>query len=385
MKKIISKIIALIMFLVPSANLPRVNVETSAFKTNYSYIFVHGFSGWGEYNAINGVYPYWGVKNGDITKYLSARGFDCHAASVSPTASAWDRACELYAQLTGTVTDYGEVHSKNCNHERYGKDYSQKPLIEKWDAESKVNLVGHSFGGATVRMLAELMANGNEDEVKNGNNVSELFKGGKESWIYSIITVASPHNGTSSYNIQEDLSDDSTATTQEKLIAKVFLGISDLTSGGKKESDTAIYEMQIDNAMKINKEISTLKNIYYFSFACDSTYLDEKGVRQVDESVLTSKMYITTAKRICSYKGVTPEGYVIDEKWQANDGLVNTYSEIAPLGAPSVDFDKSNVVPGVWNKMPIHKGDHTLYQGEMKDYFNARTFYVDFFSMINAL
>ena len=234
-------------------------------------------------------------------------------------------------------------------------------------------------------MLAELMANGNEDEVKNGNNVSELFKGGKESWIYSIITVASPHNGTSSYNIQEDLSDDSTATTQEKLIAKVFIGISDLTSGGKKESDTAIYEMQIDNAMKINKEISTLKNIYYFSFACDSTYLDENGVRQVDESVLTSKMYITTAKRICSYKGVTPEGYVIDEKWQANDGLVNTYSEIAPLGAPSVDFDKSNIVPGVWNKMPIHKGDHTLYQGEMKDYFNARTFYVDFFSMINAL
>lgn len=385
MKKIISTVIALIMYLFPAVNLPKVDVDESAFKTNYTYVFVHGFSGWGDYDAFNKVLPYWGVRNGDITKYLSARGFDCHAASVSPTSSAWDRACELYAQLMGTVTDYGEVHSKNCNHERYGKDYSKKRLIEKWSEEDKINLVGHSFGGATVRMLAELMANGNEDEVKSGNNVSELFKGGKESWIYSIITVASPHNGTSSYNIQEDLTDDPTATAQEKLIAKVFLGISDLTSGGKKESDTAIYEMQIDNAMKINKEISTLKNIYYFSFACDSTYVDENGIRQVDESVLTSKMYITTAKRICSYKGVTPGGYVIDEKWQANDGLVNTYSEIAPSDSPAVDFDRNNIVPGVWNKMPIQKGDHTAYQGEMKDYFNARTFYVDFFSMINAL
>ncbi|MDO4381411.1 MAG: hypothetical protein Q4D20_11135, partial [Clostridia bacterium] len=80
-----------------------------------------------------------------------------------------------------------------------------------------------------------------------------------------------------------------------------------------------------------------------------------------------------------------PGGYVIDEKWQANDGLVNTYSEIAPSDSPAVDFDRNNIVPGVWNKMPIQKGDHTAYQGEMKDYFNARTFYVDFFSMINAL
>lgn len=385
MKKIISTVVALIMFLFPMVNLPKVDVDESAFKTNYTYVFVHGFSGWGEYNALNKLLPYWGVRNGDITKYLTARGFDCHAASVSPTTSAWDRACELYAQLTGTVTDYGEVHSQNCGHERYGKDYSKNRLIEKWSERDKINLIGHSFGGATVRMLAELMANGSEEERKAGNDVSELFKGGKESWIYSIITVAAPHNGTSSYNIQEDLTNDPNATTEEKLIGKTFLGISSITSGNRKESDTAIYEMQIDNALELNKKISTLKNIYYFSFSCDSTYIDENGIRQVDESVLTSKMYVTTAKRICSYTGVTKGGYIIDEKWQANDGLVNTYSAMAPTDAPTVDFDKNNIIPGVWNVMPVQKGDHTTYQGEMKDYFNGRTFYVDFFTMINSL
>ena len=39
--------------------------------------------------------------------FLREKGYDCHAASVSPTGSAWDRACELYAQLAGKRTDYG--------------------------------------------------------------------------------------------------------------------------------------------------------------------------------------------------------------------------------------------------------------------------------------
>lgn len=385
MKKIISTLIALIMFLFPTLNIPKVDVDKASFKTNYAYVFVHGFAGWGEYNFLNKVFPYWGVKNGDITKYLSSRGFDCHAASVSATTSAWDRACELYAQLTGTVTDYGAVHSKNCGHNRFGKDYSKNRLIEKWSAKNKINLIGHSFGGATVRMLAELMANGSVDERNGGNDVSDLFKGGKADWIYSITTVCAPHNGTSSYNIQQELSSDPNATAEEKAIAKAFLGISSVASGSRKESDTAIYEMQIDNALKLNKKISTVKNIYYFSFSCDSTYVDKNGTRQVDESALTSKMYVTAAKRICTYTGVTEGGYVIDEKWQANDGLVNTFSAMAPTDAPTIDFDKNNIVPGIWNVMPVQKGDHTTYQGEMKDYFNGRTFYVDFFSMINSL
>ena len=173
-------------------NIPHADVNKESFNTEYTNVFVHGFSGWGEYDDVYKLFPYWGVRNGDLMEYLNARGFDCHAATVAPAGSAWDRACELYAQLMGTVTDYGEAHSKKCGHARFGKDYSECRLINDWSAEKKVNLFGHSFGGATVRMLAELMANGDEGE-KTSSDVSPLFTGGKSSWIYSIVTLSSPH------------------------------------------------------------------------------------------------------------------------------------------------------------------------------------------------
>ena len=75
--------------------------------SNLQYIFVHGLSGWGSYDKRYRQMPYWGMRGGDLMTWLRARGFDCYAASVSPTGSAWDRACELYAQLAGARVDYG--------------------------------------------------------------------------------------------------------------------------------------------------------------------------------------------------------------------------------------------------------------------------------------
>ena len=384
MAKIIAFFMSVIMFFFPTLNIPEVDVDPESFNTNYTNVFVHGFSGWGEYNTLNSVFPYWGVNNGDLMKYLSARGFDCHAATVSPSASAWDRACELYAQLTGTKTDYGEKHSSECGHARYGKDYSKKPLIAKWSEIDKINLFGHSFGGTTVRLLAHLMEHGSAEEKASGNSVSPLFEGGKGSWIYSITTLSAPHNGTSSYNIQEELDSDPNATAQEKLIAKAILGIGKITSGERTENDTAIYEMNIDNAMALNEKIDTVDGIYYFSFACDGTKQDENG-KLVPDTDIISGMYLVAAGRMCSYTGKTKNGYVIDEKWQNNDGLVNTYSALAPIGAPQTEFNEDCVSTGIWNVMPVQKGSHTTLQGGMTDYFNCRTFYVDYLTFINTL
>ena len=385
MAKIISFFMSVLMFLFPALNIPEVNVDKTNFKTEYVNIFVHGYAGWGDENWYNALLPYWGMQNGDLMKYLTARGFESHAASVSPTSSAWDRACELYAELTGTVTDYGEAHSESCGHERYGKDYSKEKLLENWSAEEKINLFGHSFGGATVRMLTELLANGSEEERAAGNDVSPLFEGGKADWVHSVVTVSAPHNGTSSYDVQELISSDPDATAAEKAIAKTIMGISQVTNVGKSESDTAIYEMQIDHAMELNEKISTLENVYYFSFACDGTKLDENNVRVPDEEILKNPMYVIVSNRLCSFTGVTPNGYVIDEKWQANDGLINTYSALCPLGAPSKAFDENNIEKGVWNVMEVQPGDHSTLQGAMNDYFNGREFYVNLLSMINSL
>ena len=112
MSKIISLFMSIIMLLFPWANIPNTSLDTENAKTQYSYVFVHGLSGWGEYDAAYQAMPYWGMRGGDLMKYLRARGVDAHAASVNPTASAWDRACELYAQLTGTRVDYGKEHAE---------------------------------------------------------------------------------------------------------------------------------------------------------------------------------------------------------------------------------------------------------------------------------
>lgn len=123
---------------------------TAVSKSSLKYVFVHGLSGWGSYAILNRFFPYWGLSGGDVIRWLNQEGYSSYAASVAPTGSAWDRACELYAQLTGSVVDYGKEHSERCHHERFGRDFSKEPLIEDFE-DSQIVLIGHSFGGATVR------------------------------------------------------------------------------------------------------------------------------------------------------------------------------------------------------------------------------------------
>ena len=130
----------------------------SASGNHYPIVMVHGLFGWGQRDKIFSIMPYWGMTTGSLTDYLSAKGYETYAASVGPLSSAWDRACELYAQLAGTRTDYGVKHAQDFGHERYGIDYKQ-PLFDGWGTERAVNLVGHSFGGATTRLFLEILTN----------------------------------------------------------------------------------------------------------------------------------------------------------------------------------------------------------------------------------
>lgn len=363
MSKIISFFMSIVMLLFPKLALPEVELDTEAWNTNYPYIMVHGLSGWGSYDPQYKLMPYWGMFGGDFLKNMNNRGFTVRAASVAPQGSAWDRACELYAQLAGTKTDYGKEHSERCGHDRYGKDFTGNALIEKWDSENKINILGHSFGGVTVRLLAELMANGSEAEraATPENELSPLFAGGKGDWIYSLTTLAAPHNGTTAYGLHADRAEDGTAA-----------------------ADTADHDMHIDNALAINDKISTVESVYYFSFTCSATEDDGSG-NQVPINKNMETIFRSSSAQMGKITGTTDGGFVIDESWLENDGLVNTVSAKAPYGAPQKDYDPDNITAGIWNIMPTVSGDHMCLQGGLFKTREIRSFYCEFFSGINEI
>jgi len=382
--RIIPLLLAVVLLLSSCAkSVPAVKVNSEDWKTNYTYVFVHGLSGWGSYDKQNKYLKYWGMRNGDLLKYLNEQGFNCVSASVAPHGSAWDRACELYAQLTGSVVDYGKEHSERCNHERFGTDYSNNPLINSWSSEDKINLIGHSFGGATVRLMCELMANGSAAEVEAtpADELSPLFTGGKADYINSITALASPHNGTTAYDI--DTSEEAGSATQNflnSLVAKANNNEDD----GRAEYDHANYDMLIDNALELNGRIETLKNVYYFSYPCNSSVKSEDGSYVPDESK-TEKMFVKTGILMGRFTETTPGGFVVDESWQMNDGLVNTVSAYAPLGAPQKQYEEGNVTRGIWNIMPIYDGDHMSLQGGFSIKNDVRDLFAEHLNLVNSL
>ncbi len=361
MAQILSAFLSLIMFFFPTLNVSKIEVDKSVWKTDYDYVYVHGLSGWGSYDFQNNFLPYWGMFGGDMIKNLNSLGYKCRSASVDPDGSAWDRACELYAQLSGTRVDYGKAHSEKYGHERYGRDFSKNPLLKSWSAEDKINLLGHSFGGVTVRLLAELMANGSEEErsVTGENDISELFTGGKADWIYSITTLAAPTSGTTAYGFGDP----------EKL----------------DDHDCAAYDMYIDNAMAINDRISTQDCTYYFAVPCSATVKNADGTYSFDETVNIEFPVRSTGERMMNLTGTTPGGYVVDESWLENDGMVNTISAGAPIGAPYVPLDRGNIKPGIWNVRETYRGDHMAFCGDLFTPNNIRPFFADWMNMINEI
>ena len=87
-------------------------------------------------------------------------------------------------------------------------------------------------------------------------------------------------------------------------------------------------------------------------------------------------LFRRSSARMGVYAGVTAGGFVIDESWRENDGLVNTVSAMAPLGAPSTVFDPDTAAPGIWQILPTCHGDHMSLQGGMMKRNDIRPFYL---------
>lgn len=380
-QRIVCKIVSFFLLLSVSAGGAErfVKEQTDTVQTDYAYVFVHGLAGWGSYDELYATLPYWGLFGGDLMQYLGDRGFSCYAASVSPTHSAWDRACELYAQLTGTVVDYGAAHAARCNHERYGEDYTGRALVPAFDEVNKINLIGHSFGGTTARLLASLLLTGSEEEqnATTDGSLSALFEGNQGSFVHSVVTLATPHNGTSV--LMGD--GENPLPTREEIEALIGMGGDDDT---RTPEDYALYDLMIDNALALNERIVTRNDIYYFSVAADVTIANEDGTASPDLAK-TEYLFREASQAMGQFTGTTEKGFVVDETWFANDGLVNTVSAIAPMDDVRVAFDKTRIVPGVWNVLPTYNGDHISLMGGYAIQNDINAYYLDLVTMISQI
>lgn len=378
MKKVLSILLTVVMIL--SCVAITANARSKK-ASDYPFVLVHGMMGYGENSYSENENPYWGMASGyNIPNELRAKGLTVAVPSVGPLSSAWDRACELFAQLTGTVVDYGAAHSAQYGHSRYGRDYTGKAMIGKnWYKNGKINLVSHSFGGPTVRVLSSLLALGCQDEINaSPDDCSPLFKGGYNC-VYSITTLESPNNGSPIANLMNDLyvpiflfalncnikgtkdeiktdymldqwglTTDPSCTERAKFNP---LGILKIATSG----DTCAYDMSLQGAKKLNAKYKMDKNVYYFSVSAD----------MISDSFLSSLM--SEEKRIIGIAGIMNYimaggiygGVKTDRSWAHNDGMVPVPSAMYPEGQPHEDYTKgTKIQKGVWYVLPTVDGSH---------------------------
>ena len=395
-------------------------------KIAYPYVLVHGLGGWGEDSPLNEYMPYWGATTGSLPEKLRAEGLNVVVPSVGPVSSAWDRACELYAELTGTTVDYGQAHANAHGHERFGRSY-ETPLVEHWGEKQnggqrvKINLVGHSFGGATARLLTWLLANGSaEEQAATGAETSPLFTGKKGDWVNSVTALCAPHNGSSLTAVIDTLGGivgikDSTqllsylvfaaaglatpvADTYDFMLDQFGISPVDGSIGSVQNAiaaltakgiDHAGYDLSPDGAKALNDRIGAVEDVYYFSYPYCTTHTGSLLPVQVPNSG-TLPVLIPTATAIGMFQGSTRGGIEISTDWQPNDGLVSVVSAAYPSterasAFPSDPTDGKAYAHGVWCVAETREGDHGTVIGLNADAAATLQFWKTLAAQIDGL
>ena len=356
---------------------------------NYPIVLVHGFLGWGDDDKVLGK-SYWGWDN-SLREMLNKDGYEVYAPSVGPVSSNWDRACELYAYLVGGTVDYGEVHSGKYGHSRYGRTFPgvMKDLgkRDKNGQIKKVHLIGHSMGGETSRVLAQLLENGSAEEAaKTGKNTSPLFKGGKH-WIESITTISTPHDGNQ--QVQDD-----TEYYFHKFttyIAAQCGGINEkrinydfkLDQWGLKRNpgesaqsyikrvltspilnadnkDISTWDLSLSGASELNSFAKAQSDIYYFSIACSDTHKSLFSKYQVPNCNM-NPLLIGSAVNMGKFTQRGPGKITVDSSWWESDGFVSVRSSMGPHEGSADKITEFNGTPkkGVWNYLgKVNNVDH---------------------------
>ncbi|HEC2146925.1 TPA: YSIRK-type signal peptide-containing protein [Staphylococcus delphini] len=351
----------------------------SKFINRDPIIFVHGFSGLVGDNAPKGS-NYWGGTKYKMIEDLRNAGYNVFEASVSAFGSNWDRASELYAYIKGGIVDYGAAHATKYGHERYGRTY--EGILPNWHPGQRIHLVGHSMGGQTIRLLEQLLRQGDPEEIayqkEHGGTISELFQGHHDNMVTSITTIATPHNGTVAsddlgntefikrllyeYNIfagrkgqkiDYGLKQWGLAQREGETYAEYAKRVSNSPLFTSK--DTALYDLTREGASILNTRVDLNPDVYYKSYTGSATYETIFGTQIADPYMNIG--HVLTGDLI---------GMTDDPAWRENDGLVSVVSSQHPddEAFENVDFN-SPAVKGIWQVTPTLNGwDHTDFTGQ---------------------
>ena len=361
-------------------------ISAQSLDKSVPIVLVHGFLGFGR-EGFGGMMKYWGGTL-DVQEDLRAQGYTVFTAAVGPFSSNWDRAAELYAQIKGGCVDYGAVHSAQAQHDERDAAKCYPGFYPQWDAQHPVNLLGHSLGGPTSRMLVRLLDGG-----APGQGDSLLFAGGHGGWVRSVMSVSSPSAGSP---VADNLPVMLPLIKQTFLALTATLGASETgqsynfglgqfhlnqqpgeniaayidrvtTSGFFDQPDNALTEITPDGCLRFDAFVGRSAKVKYFSWATNDT----------SAGLFTGWAYpnvtMNPILNVAAYpypRPLTPgAGNVFgksaggtvtyDASWWPNDGLVPTNYQDAPPSELTEKYSGQATLPGHWYALGRLEGyDH---------------------------
>lgn len=374
-------------------------------ENDFPFVLVHGVFGWGAGELMP---SYWAGAE------MLDRSVLC--PSLGPLSSHHARACELFYQLTGNMVDYGEEHSKQKGHKRYGRNHRGKALHEEWSAERPLHFVCHSMGGDTVRVLQHML----ENKFFHGYDTSA-------AWIKSITCISSPLNGSTCVYFMglEDKHGLKVRKFSPVHFCMIFIALLQYTTlvrllpmdlvldhweldwgffWGKHSlwrcifqayfplfevGEVSVVDLSVHASLRRNRVCKTYPSTYYFSFPTWQSEPSpfpflEKHCHWPSTRMHPLMMFLSAGTGGWQLGRKPYEGFKAED-WYQNDGPVPVYSQLYPripedcaemhphealdLRSLAADGSHQKLRPGVWyHTQPIHL-DHmsvTMAPGKQK-------------------